>query len=131
MILLLALAAATPCINPVAIDGDNMRCGNLPGREQSSVNVRLLGIDAPEMRGHCRTGRVCVKGDPLAARRSLQRGLAQGPVTYRTLHFDRYGRPDAVVMAGSVNLSCWQIRNRAAIYVSRWDEGGEIGRACR
>jgi micrococcal nuclease len=116
-------AVALPCPNPRAIDGDNVRCG--------TVNVRLLGIDAPEMPGHCRKGRVCVPGDPIAAKRSLQRGLETGHVTYRTLHTDIYGRPDAVVMAGSVNLSCWQLRAGAAIYKSQWDARGFIGRACR
>jgi micrococcal nuclease len=127
IVLLLAAAVATPCIDPVAIDGDNVLCGP-PG---ARVNVRLLGIDAPEMPGHCRRGRVCVKGDPFAAKASLARGLRLGPVTYRTMHIDRYQRPDAVVMAGQRNLSCWQIANRAAIYVWKWDAGGAIGRACR
>jgi endonuclease YncB( thermonuclease family) len=43
---------------------------------------------------------------------------------------DRYGRAVAVVIAGSLNLSCWQIRQGQAQYVAKWDDGGRIGRAC-
>lgn len=124
-----ALAAPVPCLDPRAIDGDDVSC-RIPGRARR-VNVRLLGIDAPEMPGHCRRGRDCAPGDPFAARRSLARGLTLGRVTFRTLHVDRYGRPDAVVMAGTVNLSCWQLSRRAAIYVARYDQGGVIAGTCK
>ncbi|MGC1270186.1 MAG: hypothetical protein WA842_06275 [Croceibacterium sp.] len=60
MILALALACAS-CAPPPAVavdaacsvtDGDTIRCGD--------ERIRLLGIDAPEMGGRCREGRVCV-----------------------------------------------------------------------
>lgn len=124
-----ALAAPVLCTDPRAIDGDNVSC-RVAGFEHQRVNVRLLGIDAPELPGHCRRGRSCAPGDPLAAKRNLARGLTLGPVTFRTLHYDRYGRPDAVVTAGTTNLSCWQLARRAAIYVKRYDQGSHIARAC-
>lgn len=37
-------------------DGDTIRCG--------AERIRLLGIDAPELPGHCRSGRACAPGDP-------------------------------------------------------------------
>jgi endonuclease YncB( thermonuclease family) len=37
-------------------DGDTIRC--------NGERIRLLGIDTPELPGHCRKGRDCVSGDP-------------------------------------------------------------------
>ena len=42
-------------------DGDTLRC-------QDGTRIRLSGIDAPELDGHCQPGRACVPGDPLASR---------------------------------------------------------------
>lgn len=105
-----------------AVDGDTLRCGN--------ERIRLLGIDAPEMPGHCRPGRQCVPGDPWASQRSLQRALASGPIRIRRTGRDRYDRTLAVVWAGQVNLSCWQIDARQAIYIERWDDGRRVAREC-
>src|ERR1700712_1173347 len=62
------LAAAPTEANAVewcrVVDGDTLRCGN--------ERVRLLGIDAPELPGHCRIGRACAPGDPYASTASLQ-----------------------------------------------------------
>jgi micrococcal nuclease len=124
MILALLLAAAHPCTAPRVIDGDTLAC--------SRERIRLLGIDAPEMPGHCRRGRACVKGDPFASKRSLQAILAGSrPVRIEPVTTDRYGRTVAVVRAGGRNLSCWQLERRAAKYVARWDDGGRIARECR
>ena len=57
----------------IAIDGDTLRCG----RER----IRLLGIAAPEMPGHCRRGRRCVEGDPVASRAALAAAIARGLAT--------------------------------------------------
>jgi endonuclease YncB( thermonuclease family) len=108
------------CPSAYVIDGDSIRCG--------SERLRLLGIDAPELR--CPPRRQCVAGDPRASRRSLQLGLRNGPVTYRRVTTDRYGRTVAVVWSGKVNLSCWQLGRSQARYRAKWDNGRRIALAC-
>lgn len=117
-----AASAWLPCHSPYVVDGDTIRCG--PER------VRLLGIDAPELHD-CPRNRVCVAGDPVASTLSLRRALTAGPVRYMMVKRDRYGRAVAVVTAGPLNLSCWQIAQRQAEYVAKWDDGQRIGGACR
>lgn len=114
-------AAWNECSSPYVVDGDTIRCG--------SERVRLLGIDAPELHG-CPRYRHCVNGDPVASRLSLRQAVVSGPVRYRTIKRDRYGRAIAVVNAGRLNLSCWQIRQGRADYVARWDDGRLIARSC-
>lgn len=121
--ILTLLAASIACASPTATDGDTIRCG--------SERVRLLGIDAPELPGHCRRGRRCAPGNALASKRSLSRGLSQGPVRIERITTDRYGRTVAVVRAGGVNLSCHQLERGAAIYKRAWDTGLRVGRECR
>jgi len=60
----LLAAAAFACTNPRPIDGDGLRCG--------PCEVRLAGIDAPELHG-CRghPGRRCVPGNGYAAKAAL------------------------------------------------------------
>ena len=111
-----------PCLAPRVVDGDTIRCG--------SERVRLLGIDAPELHG-CPRSRVCVAGNPVASKLSLKQAISAGPVRYMTVKRDRYGRAVAVVEAGGLNLSCWQLSQRQAEYVGKWDDGRLIGRACR
>lgn len=121
MPILLALSmAAAPCH---VTDGDTIRCG--------AERVRLLGIDAPELPGHCRRGRHCAPGDPHASKRSLQAAMRLGPITLRRVGTDRYGRTLATVSAGGVDLSCWQLRHRQAIYKPMWDNGGRVAAICR
>ncbi len=62
-----AALASFICASPIAIDGDTLRCAAGP-------RVRLAGIDAPEIPGHCRRGRKCTPGDPAA---STQRVVGQ------------------------------------------------------
>jgi endonuclease YncB( thermonuclease family) len=114
-------ASRQQCASVRVTDGDTIRCG--------SQRVRLLGIDAPELDG-CPRWRVCAPGDGQASKRSLAAALRFGPVTLRPVTVDRYGRTVAVVMAGSVNLSCWQLRRGQAIYKPQWDNRGMIGRSC-
>ena len=45
-LLVLLSAAGTAGVHCTVVDGDPLRCG--------SERVRLLGIDAPELPGHCR-----------------------------------------------------------------------------
>ena len=104
------------------MDGDTIRCG--------AERLRLLGIDAPELPGHCARNRQCAPGDGFASTESLQMGVGMGAVRYQTVTRDRYGRAVAVVTAGGQNLSCWQLRRGQAIYKPNWDNGGRVARAC-
>jgi endonuclease YncB( thermonuclease family) len=53
------------CPAPAVVDGDTLRCGDR--------RVRLYGIDAPELPGHCRPGRACTPGNPYASTDNLRR----------------------------------------------------------
>ena len=100
-----------------ATDGDTIRCGD--------ERIRLLGIDAPEMPGHCRRSRICAPGDPLASRRSLAAAM-RPMMPIERLARDRYGRTIATVGG----LSCHQLRTGQAIYRPAWDNGGRVRRTC-
>ncbi|MGW8188872.1 thermonuclease family protein [Sphingomonas hankookensis] len=104
-----------------ATDGDTIRCGN--------ERIRLVGIDAPELPGHCRKGRHCTPGDPYAATTSLRKAIA-GSVHIERVGTDHYGRTIAAVSNNDGDLSCMQLRNRNAIYVARWDNDERIVRTC-
>jgi endonuclease YncB( thermonuclease family) len=110
------------CPSAYVVDGDTLRCG--PER------IRLLGIDAPEIES-CPRWRVCAPGDGQTSKRSLMASLKFGPVRYQPVTMDRYGRQLAVVWAGGVNLSCWQLQKDQAIYKPKWDNGHVIARSCR
>jgi len=110
------------CPSAYVVDGDTLRCG--------SQRIRLLGIDAPEIEA-CPRWRVCAPGDGQASKRSLIAALRFGPIRYQSVTVDRFGRQVAVVWAGSVNLSCWQLQRAQAIYKPKWDNGHRIARACR
>lgn len=117
----LAAAQALTCA-PIAVDGDTLRCG----RER----IRLLAIDAPEMPGHCRRGRRCVRGDPFASQASLSLAL-KPPFRIVRVGFDHYGRTLATVAGRRGDLSCWQLRAGQARYRGDWDNGGVVRGACR
>jgi endonuclease YncB( thermonuclease family) len=118
--LLLALPSLPAC---TVTDGDTIRCAD--------ERIRLTGINAPEMRGHCRRGMDCPPGDPIASRQSLQAVIAGKRLTIRRLGRDRYGRTLAVVYADGVNIACHQLRTGNAEYRERWDNKRVIGRECR
>lgn len=130
---LTALAAATLSGCSVT-DGDGIRCAPLaPGLKGESI--RLLGIDTPEMPGHCRRGRRCATGDPIAARDALRQTVRTAKrLTIRRMGSDKYGRTLGVVWAvtkaGPVNLSCEQLRLGHAEYKPAWDDGATIARLC-
>lgn len=111
-----------PLRNCRAVDGDTLRCG--------CERIRLLGIDAPEMPGHCQPGRRCVPGDPFASRASLARAL-EGRLTIERIGADRYGRTLGLVHGPGGDLSCWQLRTRQARYRADWDNGRALARRCR
>jgi micrococcal nuclease len=110
------------CPSAYVVDGDSLRCGD--------TRIRLLGIDAPEL-SHCPRWRVCIAGDGKAAKQSLIAALRYGPIRYQPVTIDRFGRTVAVVYAGRLNLSCWQLQRAEAVYKPHWDNGGVIGRDCR
>ena len=112
-------ALADPCS---VTDGDTIRCGE--------ERIRLLAIDAPELPGHCRTGRVCVPGDPDVARFSLETSIKGHPLTIERFGKDRYGRTLAIVRASGRSTSCSQLAGGNAIYVAKWDNLGAVAREC-
>lgn len=119
---ILLLSIWTPQPDCVAVDGDTLRCSEI-GR------VRLLGIDSPEMPGHCRKGRVCAPGDPDKSKAHLAK-LIRGGVKISPVTRDRYGRTVAQVYAGNRNVACEQLRARMAIYKPKWDNGRRLAKEC-
>lgn len=104
-----------------AIDGDTLRCG--------SERIRLLGIDAAELPGHCREGRDCAPGDPFAQKALLAQLVAK-PVTIIPVKQDHWGRTVATVLdAGGNNVSCALI-SAGVRYVPKWDDGLRTLKAC-
>ena len=102
-------------------DGDTVRCGN--------ERVRLVGIDSPELPGHCRKGRICVAGDPYAATSSLKSALSFS-MSIERLGTDHYGRTIAAIAGEKGDLSCHQLKTGHAIYKPAWDNGKRIARTC-
>lgn len=100
-------AAAFTCSSPAVVDGDTLRCG--------ATRIRLQGIDAPETEGHCRPGRDCAPGDPIASTDNLRRLAAGRTMECHQTDTDRYGRVVAVCAVEGVDLSCEQLRNGHAI----------------
>lgn len=116
-------AYAATVTNCRVIDGDTLHCDG--GR------IRLLGIDAPELPGHCSANRDCAPGDPFASTASLKQGLGDdASIRIERVGTDRYGRTLAMVLGRGGDLSCWQLARGQAIYKPRWDNGGRIARAC-
>jgi len=95
------------CRGPQITDGDTFRCG--------ARRVRLAGIDAPEMPGHCQPGRDCVPGDPNASKANLARLAGYGPLECRQVDMDRYGRTVARCSKDGADLSCAQLEAGQAI----------------
>lgn len=115
-------AVAAPLENCRVVDGDTLRCG----RER----VRLLGIDAPEMPGHCQRNRRCAPGDPFASKRSLTQA-ASGRLMIERIGADRYGRTLGLVRGARGDLSCWQLQRSQAQYRRDWDDDGALAKRCR
>ena len=115
------LPPAEPLTHCTVVDGDTLRC--------AGERVRLLAIDAAELPGHCRTGRDCAPGDPVANTESLRASLGES-MTIRRVGRDHYGRTLALVTSGGIDLSCRQLAAHAAIYKPRWDNGGHVMARC-
>lgn len=108
--------------NCEAIDGDTLVC-------DGGLRLRLNGIDAPELPGHCRAGRRCEPGDPFASQATLQNAIGSGELRYRALRVDYYGRTVAeVTTVDGLDLSCVQLQVRSATYRADWDEKGLVSR---
>jgi endonuclease YncB( thermonuclease family) len=85
-----------------AIDGDSLVCGQ--------ERVRIMGLDAPELRGRCRAERRVA----LAAHARMQQLVARG-VTIERRGRDRYHRTLAVVrVRGGRDVAAIMIRERLA-----------------
>lgn len=121
----MTLFAAAALLACTAIDGDTLRCG--PRREE---RIRLIGIDAPELPGHCEGRRRCAPGDPWASKAALDRLVRGRWVRLERVGQDHYGRTLAFARVGNADLSCAQITAGRAIYVRAWDMKGRVGR-CR
>jgi len=89
------------CYQPDIVDGDTFRC--------DGQRVRLVGIDAPEMPGHCRPGRRCVSGDPQAAKDYLS-SITRTRVECTSEGTDTYGRTLGRCEANGVDLSCAMLK---------------------
>lgn len=95
------------CDRHRVIDGDTIHCGD--------ISVRLASIDSPEMPGHCRRGRTCVTGDPIASMTNLERLVADGEIICRQTDTDRYGRTVAFCAVKERDLSCAQVEGGFAV----------------
>lgn len=102
-------------------DGDTIRCGG--------ERIRLLGIDAPELPGHCREGRDCAPGDPYASTASPSNAMT-GQLTITRVGEDHYGRTLALVASDKGDVSCWQLAHAQAIYKENWDNELRVARTC-
>ena len=105
----ITLPPAIVCERPWVSDGDTLSCRNLP------VRVRLIGIDAPELPGHCNPGRQCTPGDGRASKRVLIELVRSGPVVVQRQGYDHYSRILARVRVNRVDLSCEMVARGAAV----------------
>jgi endonuclease YncB( thermonuclease family) len=90
-----------------AIDGDSLRSG--------SDDVRIRGIDAPELSQTCRdgSGREWACGREASAR--LRALVASGPVHCASGSRDRYGRALARCSAGAADIGETMVREGLAV----------------
>lgn len=95
------------CSSPRILDGDTLDC--------ASERIRLHGIDAPELEGHCRPGRKCTPGDPIASTSNLERLTSGAELKCRKIDTDVYGRTVARCTANGLDLSCAQISGGFAV----------------
>lgn len=69
-------------------------------------------------------------GDPWKSRAEIVRLLQRSPIRITRIGYDRYGRTLALVNAGGIDLSCWQVRTNHAVYVAKWDTGRRLAAIC-
>ena len=102
-------AALTQCR---ALDGDTLACGK--------ARIRIIGLDAPEMRGQCPRERTIAR----AARDRLAELIAPGVEIEQVRRRDKYRRRLAIVRDG-------QGRDVAAILISEGHARAYNGRGRR
>lgn len=102
-------------------DGDTIRC--------NGERIRLLGIDTPELPGHCRQGRDCVPGDPYVSTLSLEAAMV-GTIRINRVGEDHCGRTLATISSDRGDLSRWQLERGQAAYKQQWDDGKRVLRTC-
>jgi micrococcal nuclease len=112
--MMLAFACAVSWI----IDGDTFICRD--GR-----HIRLAGIDAPKLAGHCAAGRHCAPGNAKASLHSLI-ALAKGREASCEPLGRSYDRVLAFCSVGGADLSCAQLRAGQAI--RRYSFGPQVCR---
>ena len=100
-------SADATCFSPEVLDGDTIECGE--------ERIRLYGIDAPELPGHCRRGRKCAPGDPIASTENMRRLTNDATVSCLKIDIDMYGRMVARCSVGETDLSCAQLDGGYAI----------------
>lgn len=101
-----AFHADITCYLPRIIDGDTFDCGG--------ERIRLTGIDAPEMPGHCREGRACTDGDPFGAKVYLAH-ITRWRVECESLGRGFYGRIIGRCRSRGRDLSCAMIEAGHAV----------------
>lgn len=112
-----------PVVECSVVDGDTLHC--------QGERVRLLGVDAPELPGHCRPGRACVSGDPFAASEALESIVSGRHLRIARGGADRYGRTLANLYDDGRNVSCELLAKRTVQYVAKWDDGGIVAQDCQ
>jgi endonuclease YncB( thermonuclease family) len=95
------------CLVASVTDGDTLRCDN-------GTRVRIAGIDAPEMPGHCARYRQCTPGDPYASRNSLI-ALTQNKTLRCNSVGKSYNRVLAHCYANGQSIGCAQVRRGQAV----------------
>ena len=109
--------AAVICTAPTVHDGDSIRCGK--------ERIRLIGIDAPELRGSPRCGQKRAGRNPSwcdykrgeRSRDALRTFLSNGTVTFERKGLDRYRRTLAIVKVNGRDAGTYLISRGLA---RRW-----------
>jgi endonuclease YncB( thermonuclease family) len=94
-----------------AIDGDSLRRGTL--------DVRLYGIDAPELNQKCNDGQGTSYPCGREALRALSELVTGQDISCRSRDVDRYGRTVAVCDAGGLEINLEMVRRGWAVAYQR------------
>ena len=95
-----------------AIDGDSLMWGE--------VEMRLHGIDAPELHQLCTTRNGERWACGRAAKKWLRKLLRRGPVTCRRVTTDRYGRMVGICMVNGRDIGRAMVRAGLAVAYVRY-----------
>lgn len=89
--------------------------------EVAGQKVRLVGIDAPELRQTCKDGRGAARACGKDALAALSTMIAGAPVTCQGRETDRYGRLLGVCRAGGIELNARMVATGQALAFVRYD----------